>query len=130
MPTIPYKNKEGKRVSGVTTIIGGNLGWNKQALMWWANEMGLQGKNHRDEAKEAADAGTLCHALIEKDILKMMPPSHKLVDIEKGIKKLTIDLTDEQLSKAETGFLNFLEWKRMVNFIPKFMPIATELTLS
>ena len=38
MPTQVYKNKAGKRVSSVTTIIG-NLGWNREALMRWVYSM-------------------------------------------------------------------------------------------
>jgi len=34
MGTINYKNAKGERVSGTTTIISQNLGWNKQALMY------------------------------------------------------------------------------------------------
>lgn len=32
MPTTIYRNKAGKRLPSVTTIIGG-LGWNREALM-------------------------------------------------------------------------------------------------
>ena len=101
MPTIQYKNAEGKRVPGTTTIISQNLGWNKQALLWWANQMGLDGKNHRDIAQKEADAGTLAHAMIEADI--------KQKEMPEGFPKNIVD-------KAETCYLNFLEWKETVNF--------------
>jgi len=101
MPTQIYKLKDGTRVSGVTTIIGGNLGWNKQPLMYWANQMGLQGKNHRDVSGEAASAGTCGHYLIDCHIKK------KPVD--------TSPFPADILSKGETCFLNFLEWEKMVN---------------
>jgi hypothetical protein len=110
MPTIPYKTKEGNRVSGVTTIIGQNLGWNKQQLMYWANQEGLAGRNHRDTSQKAADAGTIAHYLIECDIKRTQPV-------------LTYD--KELIDKAETCLLNFLHWKDMVNF----EPITTELSL-
>ena len=112
MPTIQYKNAEGKRVSGVTTIIGQNLGWNKQQLMWWANQMGLDGKNHRDVAQKEADAGTLAHAMIETVIKNMALPSSE-------------GYTQEQIDKAETCYLNFLDWKQQV----KFKAIETEIHL-
>ena len=101
MATINYKLKDGTRISGVTTIISQNLGWNKQQLMYWANQMGLDGKNHRDVAQKAADAGTIAHYLIECDI--------------KGITPDISSYQQEQLDKAETCLLNFLEWKKMVN---------------
>jgi len=79
--------------------------------MYWANQMGLDGKNHREVAEKAADAGTICHAMIDADI------KDKSFD--------TAKYHPELLEKAETGFLNFLEWKKMVNF----RPIATEINL-
>jgi hypothetical protein len=112
MPTIPYKNREGKRVSGVTTIISGNLGWNKQPLMWWANQMGLDGKNHREEASKAADAGTIGHYLIDCDIKGIEPDMSQYKDT--GL-----------IEKGETCLINFLEWKKMVNL----RTIATEVNL-
>jgi len=108
MPTIDYRNKAGERISGVTGIIGANLGWNKEALMYWANQMGLQGKKHRDVSQKAADSGTVAHYLIECDIKAVAP-----------------DLSQyptEAISRAETAYLNFLEWKDMV----KFKSIAVE----
>jgi hypothetical protein len=33
LPLINYTNAKGERLSGVTTIISANLGWNKQQLM-------------------------------------------------------------------------------------------------
>jgi hypothetical protein len=42
-----YLSASGKRLPGVTTVISKNLGWNKQALINWANQCGLSGKRHR-----------------------------------------------------------------------------------
>lgn len=110
MPLIIYKNAKGQRVSGTTTIIGQNLGWNKQQLMWWANQMGLEGKNHRDVAKKEADAGTLAHTMIEADI--------KQREMPEGFPKDIVD-------KAKVCYLNFLEWKEQIHF----NPIHTEVHL-
>jgi len=101
MPTIPYKLKDGTRISGSTTIIA-NLGWNKSVLMWWANQEGLQGRNHRDTSQKAADAGTIGHYLIECDIQNKKP----------DLSQYSKDLID----KAETCYLNFLQWKESVKF--------------
>ena len=69
MPTIPYKNAAGQRISGVTTIIGTNLGWNKEPLMYWANRIGREtGLGHREVSKLAADSGTVCHEMIDCEI--------------------------------------------------------------
>jgi hypothetical protein len=69
MPTIPYLNAAGERLPGCTTVIGGNLGWNKDPLMHYAWKKGKDGKDFRDYTKDAADIGTLTHALVEADIL-------------------------------------------------------------
>lgn len=111
MPTIPYKNKAGKRVSGTTTIISKNLGWNKQPLMYWAWNEGVEGRNFRDTSQKAADAGTIGHYLIDCDIKNIKP------DIAKFPKEL--------LDLGETCYLNFLEWKKMVNL----RVCATEVNL-
>ena len=101
MPQINYKLKDGTRVSGVTTIISANLGWNIEALMHWSNMIGQQGKSHRDVAGKEADAGTCGHYLIDCHI------KNRKADIS----KFPVDI----LEKGETCFLNFLEWEKMVN---------------
>jgi hypothetical protein len=111
MPTADYKNAKGEKIPGNTTVISQNLGWNKQALMWWANECGLAGKRHREVSQEAADAGTLGHLLIECDIKEKSPP-----DLDR--------YPAEMVSKAESAFLNYLEWKRQTNFQPITMEVA------
>jgi hypothetical protein len=68
MPTIPYKLTDGTRVPGVTTIISTSLGWNREALMWWAHQEGLAGRDYRESRKDAADAGTLAHAMVDTHI--------------------------------------------------------------
>jgi hypothetical protein len=110
MPAIIYKNSKGERLSGVTTIISGNLGWNKQQLMYWANQQGLSGLNHRDTAQAAADAGTLAHAMIEAELTG---------------NKIVIDAEPETVALAETAYLAWLEWCQA----NKFQVIASEKSL-
>ncbi len=109
MPTVPYVNSKGEKLSGVTTIIGSNLGWSKGALMYWAWDMGKQGKDFRQERDKAGDAGTIAHAMIEAFLKK-----HPMKDVT--------GTPPEIIGKAETAFLNFLEWydRNKVN------PIAIE----
>ena len=111
MPLISYKNKAGKRLSGVTTIISGNLGWNTQPLMYWAWQEGIEGRNFRDTAETAASIGTIAHAMIEHDI--------------KGKEFDTSKYDKELIDKAETSFLAWLEWKDLV----AFSPLETEKSL-
>ena len=115
MPTQDYKNAKGEKIPGNTTIINQNLGWSKGALMYWAWAQGKEGKNFRDTRDAAADAGTLCHGMIENDIKGLPPP-----DPSKYPKEL--------IGKAETGFLNYLEWKQGVRLKLKTMevPLVSE----
>ena len=103
MPTIPYKNAKGERVSGVTTIISGNLGWNTRPLMYWSWNEGMEGRDYRQSSEKAADAGTHAHKLVEAHLRGQETP-------------LSADLPQETLNLAETAFLNFLEWEKSVNF--------------
>lgn len=102
-----YKNSQGLRVPGVTTVISGNLGWNKQALMHWANQQGLDGKNHRDVSQAAADIGTIAHAMVEADL-----KGTRWQEIVTGLE----NVSSEQIGKAENAFTAWLEWKELVNF--------------
>ncbi len=110
MPTQPYLI-DGVRVPGVTTVISMNLGWNKQALMYWANQVGQGGKNHRDISDEAASAGTLAHDMIEANIQGR----------EVDLKPYPIDI----IADAQQAFDNFLQWRETA----RFNPIHTELPL-
>lgn len=111
MPTIPYKNAVGQRVSGVTTIISGNLGWNKQALMYWAWNEGMDGRDFRQSRDKAADAGTIGHYLIDCHVHNREPET-------KAFDPALLDL-------AETCLLNFITWADMF----AFHPLETEIHL-
>jgi hypothetical protein len=112
MPTILYRNKQGDRIPGTTTIISSNLGWNKQPLMYWAWKQGTEGKNFRDTTQEAADSGTVAHYLIDCHLHNKKP---------EGLEKYPAEI----ISKAETAFINFLTWCDMV----KFRVFSTEINL-
>lgn len=58
-----YKDKEGKRVPSVTTICGKFK--SGENLIAWANRLGLEGKDYRQERQKAADAGTVAHKMVE-----------------------------------------------------------------
>lgn len=67
MPRIIYKNSKGKRLPSVTTILS-NLGWSKDALMYWAWNEGIEGRDYKDTSGKAADIGTIAHAWVEAEI--------------------------------------------------------------
>jgi len=125
VPTIPYKNARGERISGGTTVIGSNLGWKTTPLMIWRENQDIQAaitvfanfnndpetldtfsRMLREEItkkkEEAPTAGTIAHYLIECDLKREDP------DVSKYPKE-TVDL-------AETSFLNYLEWRLSVDF--------------
>uniref|UniRef100_A0A6M3IGB9 PD-(D/E)XK nuclease superfamily protein n=1 Tax=viral metagenome TaxID=1070528 RepID=A0A6M3IGB9_9ZZZZ len=56
-----YKDSEGTRVPGATTVIGMLA---KPALVAWANKLGLQGIDSTKYVDNLADIGTLAHHLI------------------------------------------------------------------
>ena len=70
MPTQKYLNTDGVRLKGATTIIGNNLGWNKNTLMAWQAREFKSGNDPTDKSKKACDIGTLCHHYISCDFLK------------------------------------------------------------
>lgn len=65
MPTQVYRLKDGTRVPSVTTIISRFK--ESGGLVHWAWQLGIDGKDYRKVRDEAADAGTLAHALLECD---------------------------------------------------------------
>lgn len=65
LPTRERMIIDGKEYRRVTEIIDA-LGFNRAALMGWANWLGTQGKSHKAESREAADLGTELHKWIER----------------------------------------------------------------
>lgn len=88
-----YKNAAGKRVPGVTTILGLIA---KPALVHWAWQMGSEGKDYKKVSEQAAGIGTIAHAMCECHV--------------KGMELDTSNLSKEDLDKAETAFIKFVSW--------------------
>lgn len=88
-----YRLKDNTRVPGVTTI----LSRFKEAggLIHWAWQMGMEGKDYREERDKAADAGTLAHAGVEAFVRKH---------------SYDYDLSSEVGRRAATAFGAFKEW--------------------
>ena len=109
MPANIYKNAAGKRIPGTTTIISGNLGWNKGPLMHWAWEEGVNGHDFRQTRDKAADTGTLAHAMVEKE-LKGEEYEWPGLAFEMGVKDR------ELIEQAQNAFNEFANWMQGVNF--------------
>jgi len=105
MPKIDYKLKNGTKVSGVTTILNGNIGWNKQQLMYWSWNLGMQQIDYKKASEKEITAGTVAHIMIEKDLKGETMPKPPVPDVSQDI-----------IDKAETAFLSWLEWKDRMKF--------------
>lgn len=108
MPAVIYRNKEGKRVPSVTTVLN-QWGANKQALINWAWKQGDSGVSLYE--KPEAETGTITHLMIDSDV--------------KGQKLDLGQFPMERVKEAQKCYDNFLEWKR----VHKFQPIKTEVSL-
>ena len=96
-----YKTSDGKRVPGVTTIIGV---LNKPALVKWANNLGLQGIDSTKYVDTLADAGTLAHEMI------MTHYTGKELELE--------DYSEYQIDLAHNAFQSFLAWEKNYDIEP------------
>lgn len=103
-----YKLKDGTIVPGTTTILGV---LSKPALIIWANQLGLEGKDCRKVRDEAADIGSVVHFMV---MAFLRGQEADLSDFSKAV-----------IDKAENAFLSFLSWWNK----KKYKVIATELEL-
>lgn len=107
MPTVPYFNASGVRLPGVTWVLGQNLGWNKDALMKWANREGLAGRDIRGDrstSNVAATVGTAVHAMIEAHIQGWDPVA--------AAGSSLLELPESDRAKVHAGFDGFQRWSR------------------
>ena len=91
-----YKNESGKRLKSVTTIINGNLGWNKGALIGWTRKHCLNGEDSMQLLKEAGRIGTLAHIMIEQYV--------------NGGSVCLDDYSPNEISQAKTAYYSFYKW--------------------
>lgn len=90
-----YKTSEGKRVPGATTITGL---LNKPYLITWANRLGLEGIDSTKYRDEAANIGTLAHAMIQAHL------EGETLDFNE-YSPLDVDL-------AENAVISYFEWEK------------------
>lgn len=94
----PMYYLDGKRVPSVTTVIGGNLGWNKRILMAWQSKLFREGKDPDKVRDEACDIGTLVHDAIEKHIY--------------GVDELQLDAENmKHIGDLRNGLRSYIEWE-------------------
>ncbi len=105
------KNGNGVILPGVTTIIDGQLGWNKRVLMNWATRTALDGIDPEKVKEQAGDIGTLIHDMIEAHIVNE--------------KFDTSGSPQDEIDKAENGFLAFLDWES--KYKPQYLGLEIEV---
>jgi hypothetical protein len=72
-----YIGRSGERLPSVTELLG-ELGWNREALMRWADKIAREGKSPLMERNAAAKRGSEMHALIEWHEGGEQPPDTSL----------------------------------------------------
>lgn len=109
-----YKNELGKRLKSVTTIINGNLGWNKGNLLGWTRKHCLNGEDSLKLLKEAGTIGTLAHIMIEEFI--------------KGGAVNLDGYSASEISQAKNSYYGFYEWfvDNNVTFLDTEMKLVSE----
>ena len=93
-----YRLADGTIVPSVTTVISAVLGFNKEALIAWANRMGLRGIDTSRYRDEAADAGTCAHEIIRCYFRNVEPDLRAY--------------SQEQIAAAQAAVGAFKEWVR------------------
>ena len=118
MPTQPYKNADGKRVPGVTTVIGRFK--DSGGLLWWAFEQGKSAERGEintlyDKRDEAASLGTTVHEMVEAHI--------------DGVEYvIDPDYTEEQIEKVWAAYGAYFEWQKNcgMEFVAQEIPLVSE----
>lgn len=89
-----YKLADGTRVPGASTIA--KIGDDPGALLHWAWKCGCEGIDYKKARDKAADIGTIAHFMIECHL--------------KGDTPDLSEFGSEDIDRAETSFLKFLDW--------------------
>lgn len=110
MPTQVYK-VDGFRVPSVTTVLSRFK--DSGGLIYWAWDLGKQGLDYRQVRDEAADAGTVAHAMIESVIRSKPFPEES-------------SYPPETWTKAMSSFTAFKEWSQQT----RLTPLETEMPLT
>ena len=112
MPHVVMKNKDGKRVPSVTTVLGVMA---KPQLVYWANKIGLEGIKVNEYVDDKAVIGTLAHYMAECDVNGVTPDYQS-----------EVECSDEQIEQAKVCFDKYLEWK---SYQDEFEPMFSEIPL-
>jgi len=109
-----YFNAAGERIPSVTTILGRQCGWSKDALCGWNNKMGLKGVDTKKYLADKGQIGTLAHAFCTDYLLQQRTDMH--------------DYSPSQVEEAKHSFFAFLNWTKLHTIKPILieMPLVSE----
>ena len=105
-----YKNSEGKRLVGVSSVKG-QLGWNTRGLMYWVKKCSLQGLDFEEVSRLGAGVGTLTHNFIKDYFLK-------------SESCMIVEFTKVEIDKASNSYLSFLEWVQDKDILPYIVELG------
>lgn len=111
-----YKTKGGRRVPGVTSILGKFK--DPGGLLHWAWQCGVDGIDYREKRDDAGDVGTMAHALMDDDI------HGRPIKEPESFEHLT-----EKQAKAWAALDAFRKWRKNVTLviIDTERPLVSEL---
>jgi hypothetical protein len=107
-----YRLKDGTRVLGVTTYTSFLTG-DPGGLMYWAWDLGMQGKDYRKERDKAAGVGTIVHAMIDNDLMGHASTTDNTPTAD--VLEVSTEDYSKMLDKAEMGYRAYLSWKAGVS---------------
>lgn len=111
-PKAGYFLKDGSKVPGTTGVISRFK--DSGALIWWAWNQGKDGKDYRQTSKDAADAGTVAHTLVEAHL---RGTAAKLENVDPSV-----------LERGTSAFHSYLAWEKQTGIkpIPCEEPLVSE----
>lgn len=119
-----YRNSKGVQLPGVTTVISRFK--DSGPLIRWAFTQGKKGLDDLyEESDQAADIGTYAHALFEDHRKKEAAREHGENVAQWPLLLPPSGMSGANVGKAETSYLNALEWAKQV----KLESVATEISL-
>jgi hypothetical protein len=112
MATQPYKDRTGKRIPSVTTILSRFK--DSGGILYWANQQGLEGKTLDQARVEVTTPGSIGHLMVEAHICGR--------DFSPG------EYAPEFVEKARAAFDAYLTWEKMtaISFRHTEVPLVSD----
>lgn len=130
-PANGYRNADGKRIPGVTTILGRFK--DSGGLIHWAWQTGMDGNDYRAVRDRAAEAGTIAHALVECHIKLVTADTDELKEQatadHKALNQQCVEVETAIMDKAEQAYMAYCKWESQtkVEIVAQEMPLVSEV---